>query len=250
MEKNFQSLKTFFYDANGVLFDELTNKLSMFSFLRNISTLFIFSILITSSSLLAQIPANFQGEVDALVEKDFSIDASKKTIVFTGSSSIRMWTNVQDAFPAINAVNTGFGGSQFSDLIHFREELIFKYNPDKIFIYEGDNDVASGKSKYEIFADATRLLSFIREAFPEVPVYFISPKPSISRWALQNEYEEFNALLKHLCEFDDSIQYVDVWNPMLNEKGEPMSDIFISDNLHMNAKGYEIWKEVIGKYVD
>ena len=222
----------------------------MSSYIKNTSLLLFLLIFAVSTSLFAQDQTRFQSEIDALVKKDFSIDPSKQTIVFTGSSSIRMWTTVQDVFPSVNAINTGFGGSQFSDLIHYSDELIFSYKPDKIFIYEGDNDVAAGKSKYEIFADATRLLSFIREKFPEAPVYFISPKPSISRWELQNEYEEFNTMLKNFCEFDDSIHYVDVWNPMLNETGEPMNDIFISDNLHMNTKGYEIWKEVIGKYID
>jgi lysophospholipase L1-like esterase len=32
---------------------------------------------------------------------------------------------------------------------------------------------------------------------------------------------------------------------MLGTDGNPMPDIFIGDNLHMNAKGYAIWRELI-----
>jgi hypothetical protein len=92
--------------------------------------------LLLSSSVLAQDPTRFQSEVDHLQNKEFTIDDSKETIVFTGSSSVRMWDNVEEEFPGVNVLNTGFGGSQFSDLIYYREELIFKHNPDKIFIYE------------------------------------------------------------------------------------------------------------------
>jgi lysophospholipase L1-like esterase len=36
---------------------------------------------------------------------------------------------------------------------------------------------------------------------------------------------------------------------MLDSKGEVRSDLFIEDNLHMNRKGYEIWKGVLEKFM-
>tara|TARA_R110000868_G_scaffold396971_2_gene669465 strand:- start:45834 stop:47168 length:1335 start_codon:yes stop_codon:yes gene_type:complete len=199
------------------------------------------------NSLKAQDPTRFVNEIQTIQNKDFQIDKSKEVVVFTGSSSVRMWRNVPDVFPTINALNTGFGGSEFSDLIHYRKELIFDLKPDRIFIYEGDNDVSSGKSPETILADAKKLLSFIRGELPSVPIYFISPKPSISRWELEDQYLETNLLLKELAESNENVNYIDVWYPMLNESGEPISDIFIEDNLHMNAKGYKIWEDVISK---
>lgn len=213
------------------------------------SALLLIVSLIASTTIFAQDPARFQNEVNELVENEFIIDDSKETVVFTGSSSIRMWPDVQKTFPGVNAINTGFGGSQFSDLIHFRNELIFKHIPDKIFIYEGDNDVSDGKSPAEIIAGAAFLYAKIKEKLPEAQVYFISPKPSIDRWHLQEEYQQTNELLKEFCEFEESITFVDVWNPMLTEKGEPKPDIFLEDDLHMNDKGYQIWLEIIKPYV-
>jgi lysophospholipase L1-like esterase len=32
---------------------------------------------------------------------------------------------------------------------------------------------------------------------------------------------------------------------MLNEAGEPKPEIFVSDNLHMNRKGYELWRDAV-----
>jgi hypothetical protein len=34
---------------------------------------------------------------------------------------------------------------------------------------------------------------------------------------------------------------------MLNKDGSMMDDVFVSDNLHMNAKGYGIWTKVVRK---
>lgn len=211
---------------------------------------FVFILcLCISTSIKAQDPSRFQAEVDELVQKEFPLDETKKTVVFTGSSSMRMWTDIGEVFPRVNAINTGFGGSQFTDLIHFREELIFKHDPDEIFIYEGDNDIAEGKSPFEVLADATFLYAKIREKIPSANVYFISPKPSISRWHLEDEYVQINELLQEFCEFDSSLTFVDIWNPMLNEESKPKADIFLDDNLHMNNKGYEIWADVLTKYV-
>lgn len=205
--------------------------------------------LFISINVSAQDHTRFQGEVDALNAKEFNIDPGKEVVVFTGSSSIRMWKDVQDFYPDINAINTGFGGSHFSDLFQYLDELIFRFDPDKVFIYEGDNDVAGEKKPIQILLHAAMVYGAVKTKLPDAEIYFISPKPSISRWHLKETYEETNSLLKDFCNANENLSYIDVWNPMLNNSGEPMSDIFIEDDLHMNAKGYQIWGKVIGEYL-
>jgi lysophospholipase L1-like esterase len=36
---------------------------------------------------------------------------------------------------------------------------------------------------------------------------------------------------------------------MLTPGGKPMPDIFVSDNLHMNRKGYAIWQQAIQPFL-
>ncbi len=36
---------------------------------------------------------------------------------------------------------------------------------------------------------------------------------------------------------------------MLAANGEPKPEIFLGDKLHMNEKGYAIWRDVLGKYL-
>lgn len=205
--------------------------------------------LFISINVSAQDHTRFQGEVDALNAKEFNIDPGKEVVVFTGSSSIRMWKDVQDFYPDINAINTGFGGSHFSDLFQYLDELIFRFDPDKVFIYEGDNDVAGEKKPIQILLHAAMVYGAVKTKLPDAKIYFISPKPSISRWHLKETYEETNSLLRDFCNANENLNYIDVWNPMLNGSGEPISDIFIEDDLHMNAKGYQIWGKVIGEYL-
>jgi lysophospholipase L1-like esterase len=41
------------------------------------------------------------------------------------------------------------------------------------------------------------------------------------------------------------LTFIDVFHLMLGPNGLPRPDIFREDGLHMNAKGYAIWKEAI-----
>jgi len=43
--------------------------------------------------------------------------------------------------------------------------------------------------------------------------------------------------------------FVNVWSPAMDASGEVMKDIFLEDNLHMNAKGYAIWKKAIEPFL-
>jgi len=90
----------------------------------------------------------------------------------------------------------------------------------------------------------------LRSQLPvKVKIIFISAKPSVARWQLKSKYEEFNRQLKLWTSTKKNVLYADVWTPMLDNRGEVRKDLFIEDNLHMNRKGYDIWKIVISKYL-
>jgi lysophospholipase L1-like esterase len=197
----------------------------------------------------AQDPNRFNDQVEELYNREYNFSPNKKLALFTGSSSVRMWNDVQERFPKYNVINNGFGGSHFSDLIYFYDKLIAKHNADYILIYEGDNDIASEKSAAEIMRGAKKLRKMIAEDFPDVTVVFIAPKPSIARWNLKKQYERVNKKLKKFTNRKKNTEFADVWNAMLDENGKVYDDIFIEDNLHMNKKGYDIWENVIGKFL-
>lgn len=206
-------------------------------------------LLLLAFGLNAQDPNRFLGEVEKLVSTDYQFSPDKKLALFTGSSSIRMWNDIQDYFPEYNVVNNGFGGSHFSDLIYFYNKLIIPHNPYILFIYEGDNDIASKKKPRAIAKEAKFLLSKIRRDLPNTQVVLISPKPSIARWELRKEYEALNKKLKKLARKTDKVEFADVWTAMLDEQGNVRRDVFLDDNLHMNKKGYDIWAKVLSDFL-
>lgn len=205
--------------------------------------------LLISVSLSAQNPERFGKEVQELIAADSSINRTD-IILFTGSSSIRLWKDIASSFPEHNVLNRGFGGSEMSDLVYFSDKLILPYKPQKIFIYEGDNDLNAGKSVDQILLSADSLLTIIRKNLPpEIPVIFISPKPSVARWGMKDKYVSFNTELKAWTRKHENVEFADVWTPMVDRQGNVRTDLFVEDRLHMNKTGYEIWARVLRKYL-
>ncbi len=204
-------------------------------------------VLIIYQAAFCQDPARFQDEINKIQADAGAYAGMSDLVLFTGSSSIRLWTGLAADFPGIALVNTGFGGSHMSDLLFYADVLILQYKPVKIIIYEGDNDIESGKETTEILADATRLVKLIRLTLPEAPVYFISAKPSLARWHLKEKYIKYNRQLSDFATATPLVHFIDVWSIMLDDSGNPQPGIFLEDGLHLNLKGYDIWKEVVGR---
>jgi len=57
-------------------------------------------------------PARFASEIDAFAKQN----PGRGGIVFTGSSSIRLWANLKEDFPDLPVTNRGFGDCISNDL--------------------------------------------------------------------------------------------------------------------------------------
>jgi lysophospholipase L1-like esterase len=214
---------------------------------RIVAILVVFQFILATG--VAQDPLRFEKEVRDLVAGDTLVN-KRKLILFTGSSSIRYWKDLTKDFSKHNVLNRGFGGSELTDLLYYAKPLILNYQPGRVFIYEGDNDINSGKSPEEILATADKLLALLRTQLPaKVKIIFISAKPSVARWHLKGKYEEFNRQLKQWTSTKKNVLYADVWTPMLDKTGEVRNDLFTEDNLHMNQVGYSIWVQVLKKFI-
>lgn len=183
------------------------------------------------------------GDVD---KKDFP---GKNAVLFVGSSSIRGWRTVDQDFPDLRIINRGFGGSHLEDVNFYAEQIVFPYKPKLIVLYAGENDLVAGKSIERVFSDFNKFVSLVRQKTPKTRIIFISLKPSPSRWEFALKFKELNGLIKAETEKDKRLLYVDVWSPMLDADGSPKKDIFLADNLHMNAKGYKIWRETLYPHI-
>ena len=211
---------------------------------------FILMLLVCKNVHAQQTPP-FYDEIQQFKRLDSAHFPPKNAILFVGSSSIRKWQDVQEYFPDVKVINRGFGGSELSDAIRYANDIIIPYHPRQIVIYSGENDLAYSDTITPaiVLRRFETLFTIIRSELPMVPIVYISIKPSPSRQKLMPEMVEANRLIKNYLQSKKKAVFVDVYHKMLSANGKPMPDIFVEDNLHMNAKGYHIWQKAIRPYL-
>ena len=191
----------------------------------------------------------FWKEVQVFKQKDSIQFPAANQVLLIGSSSFTLWKDVQEYFPRHKILNRAFGGSTLVDLIRFRYDVIYPYQPKQIVIYCGENDFASSDTvTVEMVIQRFKTLyHLIRAKYAGVPLLYVSMKPSPSRMHLLTKYKEANQQIAAFLKTDKIAAFADVFQAMLKADGTPLDDIFLKDNLHMNARGYAIWKKVLEK---
>ena len=190
-------------------------------------------------------------EIKAFKKSDSIQEPKDGMILFIGSSSFRMWKSVKEDFNNETILNRAFGGAKLLDVINYQNEVALKYKPKEIFIYCGENDVASSeKVNGRVVLKRFKILyKSLRKHFPETPIVFVSLKPSPSRWEMKERMMAANALISKYLRSKRNTTFVSIWDEML-ENGVPKNDIFLEDNLHMNKEGYAIWVKKMNPLVN
>ena len=171
-------------------------------------------------------------------------------ILFLGSSSFTIWKDVSACFPGKNIINRGFGGSQMSDVLYFKERLILPYQPKQLVIYEGENDIASGEKPDSILSELSRLVAWTKKQVPGIKICVVSMKPSPRRWEFRETMLEMNGRLKQFASESKNIDFVNIWDALLGADGKPVKENYLDDTLHLNANGYKIWQKALSPYLD
>jgi lysophospholipase L1-like esterase len=192
----------------------------------------------------------YWNDVRAFKKQDsIAMPAHYKTL-FIGSSSFTKWKTLEQDLQEYAPLNRAFGGATLLDVIRYQHDVVDKYNPEKMVIYCGENDIASSDTiTGKIVLQRFKLLyQHIRERFPAIDVYFVSLKPSVLRWSMRERMIDANDQIKVFCKKQKNLYFISIWKQML-EMSLPNPSLFIEDKLHMNKLGYEIWIKEIRKKI-
>jgi lysophospholipase L1-like esterase len=192
--------------------------------------------------------ARWEQAIAAFEKQDGDKPPPKNGFVFVGSSSIRFW-DLAKSFPGLDVINRGFGGSQLADSVHFAPRLVLKHEPRLVLLYAGDNDLGFGKSPEQVHADFKEFVKVVHDKLPKTRIAFLSIKPSVLRWKLIDKIRKANALIEAECKADKRLVFIDVGSVLLDDDGKPRKELFLFDGLHLNARGYELWAEVVKPYL-
>lgn len=171
-------------------------------------------------------------------------------VLFVGSSTIRLWSSLAQDFRQLPVViNRGFGGSTMADCDYFARELVTRYRPRQVLVYAGDNDLAEGRTPAQVLENFVNFVKVVRSELPSARIAYISIKPSPARAALLPRVREANQLLASYVRNLENGEYIDIFTPMMNASGSPRAELYGTDHLHMNEKGYAVWQSVIAGHL-
>ncbi|MFC4232858.1 GDSL-type esterase/lipase family protein [Parasediminibacterium paludis] len=167
-------------------------------------------------------------------------------LVFYGSSSIRLWRSLNKDFENCHPINLGFGGSTLAACVWYFDRIMAGLQPKGMVLYAGDNDLGDGRHPEEVFVFFKQLMAFIRQKYGNIPVAYISIKPSIRRFNIIDQIRFTNKIISEEIErMNDATYFVNIYDRMLDANKYPRRDLFEPEGLHINDKGYALWKSVI-----
>lgn len=214
------------------------------------------SLLVTLTPVLSQsvfpdLPAasdsidRFENEIKAFEAGDKRKPVKPGETLFIGSSTFRLWRNLEQEFQNEHAVNRAFGGATIDEINHYANRIVIPYKPSRIVFYAGTNDLADGDSAKDVYEDFLEFERIVHKSLPKTKIYFVSVNPGPSRVKLQKLYDETNSLVSREAQRSHRFKFVDIRPVMYDSKGRLKEQLFGFDRLHMNKAGQDLWEPII-----
>jgi lysophospholipase L1-like esterase len=200
------------------------------------------------AKLIAEDPAVWLPAIEAFEAKDRERSPPERAVVFTGSSSIRFWTTLEDDMAPLPVIRRGFGGARMSDMVHYVDRIVIAYRPRAVVLFAGSNDLggfASDRTPEQIVAGYVQFVEAVLVALPETSIYYLSITPSRMRWKQWPLVRQTNELIEAHTRLDDRLHFIDATDKFLAPDGLPDGKLFRWDRLHPNRRGYEVWTSLI-----
>lgn len=195
---------------------------------------------------------SWEKEIQALEQRDQTEKDPENTILFIGSSSIRLWKNIKQDMSPYPVIQRGYGGAKFTDLIFYTKRLVYPHDFRALAVFvandiTGSNDDRTPTEVVQLFDNVVKT---VRKKYTTKPIFLIAITPNSLRWKVWDKATEANNLLKTYCEKHKNLYFIETQSGYLGADGKPNDSLFIQDHLHLNQSGYDIWANLIKKRLD
>ncbi|ADQ18538.1 GDSL-type esterase/lipase family protein [Leadbetterella byssophila] len=170
-----------------------------------------------------------------------------ESILFIGSSSIRLWDNIEKDMAPYPVIKRGFGGSNLKDVIVYEDRLVNPHSFRAVVVFVA-NDITGGKedaTPKEVFERYKLLVKSIRKEHKKEPIFWVQITPTESRWKVWDKIQEANTLIKNYTEKNKNLYYIETAEAFLGPDGKPIPAYFRADKLHLTQQGYDLWSGLI-----
>ena len=180
---------------------------------------------------------------------------NKESIVFLGDS-ITSRCDLDKYFPNYNVYNSGIAGNMTKDILDNMENRVFVYNPTKVFILIGTNDlVYSGLDNDGIKNNIEEIINKIYEKNSNTKIYLESIYPvnnslnkEIVETRTNDNIKDLYNKIEKICN-NNKCTYINMYDNLTDKNGN-MKRIYTVDGLHLNKIGYKAVANKLIKYLD
>ncbi len=190
-------------------------------------------------------------KIKKVIKKEVIVD---ENIVFLGDSLINRY-DLKKYFPNYHVVNSGVGGNVTDHILDDMENRVYQYNPSKVFLLVGTNDLQWKRSPDEILDNIKKIVNGIHENREKAEIYIESLYP-VNREIKNNgaedrnneDIKEVNKKLKEYCQ-KEKLTYIDMYQQLEDENGN-LKEEYTKEGLHLSDKGYDEVTKKIKQYLD
>ena len=188
-----------------------------------------------------------------VVTKIKEVEKVPDNYLFLGDS-ITDFYDLDKYYPDMPTVNSGVGGNTTEDILKSMKERAYQYNPSKVFLLIGTNDIQHKTSNEDLIDNIEKIIEGIKENRPKAEIYLESIYPvnygilpKLVGIRKNEEIKKINDELKKYCK-KNNCTYVDMYDLLTDDDGNFSKD-YTDDGLHPNDDGYEVITKELKKYI-
>lgn len=147
-------------------------------------------------------------------------------------------------------VNSGIGGYTTDNILERLDKMVYPFNPSKVFLLIGTNDIAQNRSKEHIISNIEKIIDNIKNnrKYTEIYVESIYPINSKKEKMRDNKLiDEINKEIKKICKEKD-VKYLNIHDSLMDDSGN-LKEEYSNDGLHLTKEGYDVVTSKIKPYL-
>jgi hypothetical protein len=194
----------------------------------------------------------WENDIKEFEKRDKAEADPQNAILFTGSSSIRLWDGIREDMKPYPVIQRGYGGAKFSDFAVYCNRIIYPHQFKALAIFIANDITGDEKDKEprEVLNLYKYVVSEVRSKYQTEPIFFIQITPTPSRWKVWDKISEVNGMIKKYSDEKEGLYFIETADQFFGTDGKPRSELFRDDQLHLNEDGYKIWSTAIRSKMD
>lgn len=177
-----------------------------------------------------------------------SLPSAPTDIIFLGNS-ITDGGEWDELFENPHCKNRGISGDIIPGVLN-RLETVTKGQPAMVFLMIGTNDMNHGASNDSIAQGVRAIVQRIKNESPNTHIVIQSILPTNDCYGLFTGHTKrwqdvavINQMIRTMA-IEEEVDYLDLYHALANEEGK-LDPEYSNDGLHLNGKGYALWKEIV-----